>query len=302
MMKKIFLSLLLITLVETAWPQHARSPLEDPPWIKSFAGKPLVYTVQAVDKVEVRRDLVYKRVGSQDLKMDVYRLATNTRSLPAIIFIHGGFLPVNLRTEPKDWEIFQGYGSVVAASGFIGIAFNHRLYESWMSLENSTSDLADLIAYVRKNADTLGVDADRIALWSFSAGGPLLASALRQPEPYIRCIVSYYSLLDLQHTERESRGTLSDQALLDYSPLHQLELQSMPVAPMFVARMGHDMPNINDSVDRFIPVALLKNVDLTLINDPEGHHGFDIEDNTDASREIIRETVEFLKIHLAAKR
>jgi len=39
-----------------------------------------------------------------------------------------------------------------------------------------------------------------------------------------------------------------------------------------------------------------------LINDPEGHHGFDIEDNTDASREIIRETLEFLKAHLAAKR
>ena len=36
-------------------------------------------------------------------------------------------------------------------------------------------------------------------------------------------------------------------------------------------------------MDEFISAALKKNVELTVINDPGGQHGFDIEDNTDAS-------------------
>ncbi len=297
------ITLLFIVHITLGQQSQQDAALADPPWVKDVAAKPLVYTVPGMDKVQVQ-SAVYKRAGSRDLKMDAYRSTDpgkNTK-LPAIIFIHGGFLPPNLKTQPTDWNVFQSYGRVAAASGFVGVTFNHRLYESWESLENSTSDLADVIVYVRNNAVSLGVDKDRIALWSFSGGGPLLSLAIRDPQPYIRCIISYYSLLDLQHTAKESRGALPDQALLDLSPLHQLEISEKPIAPMFIARMGQDMPNITDSVDRFILVALTKNVRLTLSNDPQGHHGFDIEDNTDVSREIIRQTFDFLKAQLGADR
>jgi len=295
----------LFVVLNLGFVAHAQqaTTLDDPPWVKELASKPLVYSIPGMDKVTVQRDLVYKRVGSIDLKMDAYRPDNlpKAANLPAIIFIHGGFLPPNLRTEPKDWNIFHSYGRLAAASGFVGIAFNHRLYESWMSVENSTNDLADVIAYVRSNADSLGVDKDRIALWAFSGGGPLLTLAIRDPQPYIRCMVSYYAMLDLLQSAKESRGTLTEQTLLAYSPLQQLENSTRPIPPMFIARMGQDQPNIKASVDHFIPVALAKNVSLTLSNDPEGHHGFDIEDNTDASREVIRQTMQFVKAYLASQ-
>jgi acetyl esterase/lipase len=274
--------------------------LDDPPWVKDVAAKPLVYAIPGMDNVKVE-DLVYKHTAAEDLKMEVYRPSSSPKAkLPAILFIHGGFLPPNLKTKPTDWRIFIDYGRLAAASGFVGVTFNHRLYGSWASVENSASDLSDAISYVRDHADSLGVDKDRIALWAFSGGGPLLSLPIKEPQPYIRCLISYYALLDLQHTDKDERGTISDQALADYSPLYQLEVSNKPLPPIFIARVGQDMPHIKESVDRFLPVALSKNVTLTVSNDPEGHHGFDVENDSDASRAVIRQTMEFMKVWLPA--
>ncbi len=300
-MRFVLWGMFLMASLTPARAQDKQATVEDPSWVKAVARKPLVYTVSGMDRVRVRRDVIYKRVGAQALKMDIYRPAESTAKLPAILFIHGGFLPPTLRTQPKDWQIFADYGRMAAASGFVGIAFNHRLYENWMSVENSTSDLGDAIAYVRENADSLGVDSDRIVLWAFSGGGPLLSLAIRDPQPSIRCMVSYYALLDLMESEKESRGTLSEPSLLEHSPLHQLEASTKSIAPLFIARMGKDHPNISASVDHFISAAFNRGVTLTVSNDPEGHHGFDVEDDTDASRAVIRETMQFVKVHTATR-
>lgn len=301
----VFAFVLLTIVSVLAQPASAQNAaqnggLEDPPWVKGLAAKPLVYSISGMDNVKVERDLVYKHTASEDLKMDVYRPANSAKAkLPAIFFIHGGFLPANLKTKPTEWNVFVSYGRLAAAAGYVGVTFNHRLYGSWASVENSTNDLADAISYVRNNADSLGVDKDRIALWAFSGGGPLLTLAMKDPQPYIRCLISYYGLLDLQHTDLDERGTISDQALVEFSLVHQIETSSKPIAPMFIARMGQDMPHIKESVDRFLPIALAKGATLTLSNDPEGHHGFDVDNDSDASRAVIRQTMEFVKVWLA---
>jgi len=61
---------------------------------------------------------------------------------PAVIFIHGGRIPPNLRTTPKDWGAYVSFGQLVAASGFVGVTFNHRFY-TWESLNDSQSDVMD---------------------------------------------------------------------------------------------------------------------------------------------------------------
>src|SRR6185436_12005191 len=103
----------------------------------------------------------YKRAGNSDLLMDVYSPKTPQKLLPAVLFVHGGRVPPNLLTTPKDWAVYVSFGELVAASGFVGVTFNHRFY-TWESLSDAQSDVMDLIAYVRSNADSLGVDKDRI--------------------------------------------------------------------------------------------------------------------------------------------
>jgi dienelactone hydrolase len=176
------------------------------------------------------------------------------------------------------------------------VTFNHRFY-AWESLNDSQSDVMDLIAYVRDRADSLGVDKDRLILWSVSAGGIFLSQPLRDRPPYIRCLVAYYSELDLQNERKSAPPSVTDEMLREFSPVHHLAGSDKGIPAIFIARAGLDDADLNDGIDRFAQTALSKNVTLDLMNHATGHHGFDVEDNNERSREIIKQTIEFIKQH-----
>jgi acetyl esterase/lipase len=293
--------LLLFVIITALLPVGAQQPstkLEDPEWIREIAPKRIVYSVPLMNQVRVRKNLIYKRVAGAELKMDVYSSVSKRRSghRPAVIFIHGGRIPPNLRTTPKEWGAYISFGQLVAASGFVGVTFNHRFY-AWESLGDSQSDVMDLIAYVREHAAELGVDRDRIVLWAVSAGGIFLSQPLRDRPPYIKCLVGYYAELDLQGERQSAPPSVTDEMLREFSPVHHLSKSGQGVPPIFIARAGLDGASLNAGLDRFVQVALSRNVTLDLANHATGHHGFDVEDDNDRSREIIKRTIEFIKSH-----
>jgi acetyl esterase/lipase len=277
-------------------PPRPAAAREDPPWLKEFVAKRIVYSVPGMEQVKVRKDVVYKRAGGEELKADVYSPADARAGArrPAVLFLHGGRIPPNLLTTPKDWAVYVSFGQLVAASGFVGVTFNHRFY-AWESLGEAQSDVDDMIAFVRAHADELGVDRDRITLWAVSAGGIFLAPALRLAPPHIRSLVAYYPVLELRR--EEAPASVTDEALREHSPLHQLPADGKRVPPLFLARAGLDDAALNASLDKFVQAALARNLTLDLANHPAGHHGFDIEDNDDRSREILARTLEFLRTH-----
>lgn len=263
--------------------------------------RPIVYSVPGMDQAIVQRDLTYKTDGAVEVKMDVYTppgLDPAARR-PAVIFIHGGFLPPEMR--PKDWGVFTSYGRLMAASGLIGVTFNHRYHGfDEKSLALSFGDVADAIAYVRKNADRLHVDSERIALWAFSGGGPHLSLAFRERLPYVRCLVAYYAALDLSEATlaqyQAPRGTVAK-----YFPVTYLTDQLADMPPMLIGRAGLDGLSLNRSVQEFTTKALALGATLEVLNHPTGRHGFDIEDDDVRSRQVIARTVEFLKTHLSSE-
>jgi hypothetical protein len=48
-------------------------------------------------------------------------------------------------------------------------------------------------------------------------------------------------------------------------------------------------------MDRFVTGALAHNLPMTLVNHHTGPHAFYLDDDSDASREIIRQTLSFLQ-------
>jgi acetyl esterase/lipase len=84
-----------------------------------------------MERIKARKDVVWKRVDGVELKLDVYAPPGGkpSKPLPAVVFIHGGPIPSNLRTEPKEWGVFISHGQLAAASGFVGVTFNHRLHQ-----------------------------------------------------------------------------------------------------------------------------------------------------------------------------
>lgn len=237
--------------------------------------KRIVHHVDGMRDVRVQRDVVYKRDAGTDLKMNIYapaRLSGDAR-VPAVFFVHGGPIPEQFMPPPQ-WGVFVSYGELAAASALVGVTFNHRLYAP-SDFERSQSDVAAAIEYVREHATELDVDADRIALWYFSGGGPLLTSVLRDRPSYVRCVLAFYAFLDVRHVRTKGAGL-----------------------PMFVARAGLDQPMVNQAIDAFVQEALAGNAPLELMNHRGGRHGFDILDDDERSREIIARAVSFAQMHV----
>jgi acetyl esterase/lipase len=71
------------------------------------------------------------------------------------------------------------------------------------------------------------------------------------------------------------------------------------IAPVLIARAGRDeVSTMLDSIDRFAREAIAKNVAITVVNHPNGVHGFDNSTDDERSREIITQTIEFMRVHV----
>jgi acetyl esterase/lipase len=264
----------------------------------------LVYTLPGMDQVPVRKDVPYKTVDGESLLLDVYtppRLAPGA-TRPAVLFVHGDGPPAMLR-HAKDWGQYTGWGQLAALSGLVGITFNHRSSEGWTKLPQAAGDIAGLIAFVRREAPDLGLDADRLCVWIGSAGGPAgLAPLLRDPPPFLRGLVAYYTVMDLQGLSGyvDLPPHVTPDLLREFSPVSQVPAGPESCPPLFVARAGLDRAAINESIDAFIQTALTRNLHLDVMNHPAGRHGFDVLDADARSGEIIRRTLEFMTHHLDA--
>src|SRR4051794_7816874 len=184
----------------------------------------IVYTVEGGEPAEVKQDLHYSTAGLEQLLMDVYCPA-HTRpdvQLPAILFVHGGPISPEIAPKPKDWGAYVSYGELAAASGLVGITFNHRYY-GFGDLELAAEDIQSAIRYVRENAGDLNVDPNRLGLWAFSGGGPQLSFALREPPPYLRALAAFYAVLDLRELPTQHAPGLSPELLQRFSPITYLE-------------------------------------------------------------------------------
>jgi hypothetical protein len=69
---------------------------------------------------------------------------------------------------------------------------------------------------------------------------------------------------------------------------------------MLLVRAGRDqVPCLNATLDRFVAAALTRTLPVTHINNPTGPHAFDIDEDGEASRQVIRQILSFLQLHLA---
>ncbi len=272
----------------------------------------IVYRIPAMEQVAVRKDLIYKTADSFDFKLDVYSPAATQdgERLPAVLFIHGDGTPEQLK-DIKDSAQYVGWGQLIAASGLVAVTFNHRSTMTLLDIHGVTSDITDLITYVRMNSESLHIDVDRLAIWVCSAGAPYaLKIALDEAPAYIRCTACYYGIMDLRvyyenqakpPAERDSEPTLpllSDEKFAEFSASAHLRKKAGAITPLLIARAGLDQRDLNRYLDRFVIEAITQNAPLTLLNHPTGRHGFDILDDDDRSREIIKTTLEFFQVNL----
>jgi hypothetical protein len=224
-------------------------------------GRELALQIPGMHRAVVKRNVVYARRSGRVLKLDVYRPrgARASQRFAPVLLVHG----TTTDRSPKDWGVYVGWGQILAANGLAGIPFNHR---------GTSVDVGAALAYVRRRAAALGVDARRICVASFSGGVPVgLGVALRDGS--IRCALVFY-------------GAPEPALLQPDSP------------PIFAAKAGLDSEVINDAIDALHRRAQEIGARVQVVTHERGVHGFDVRNHDARSRQILRQAVAFARAHM----
>jgi hypothetical protein len=218
-----------------------------------------VYTLPAVSRVAVQKNIEYRKVGDRVLKFDLYRLPLSEKNalVPVVILINSGFG----RPDFKDSFHLREWAKLYAAAGLAAISYDaHK--EGW------AEDFDALIGHLRDHKTALGVDPETVIVQAGSglvtAGLPL---AMDQKRPYIKAAVMYYGIGEV----KELRADL----------------------PLLMVRVGLDTPALNRRIDQFVAQALAINAPVEVLNYPGGHHPFEDGDDNEFSRQVMARTLEF---------
>ena len=230
----------------------------------------VVYTLPEMDQITLA-NIEYK----DGLTMDIYYPLDFdfTQNLPVVIFVNG-FVDEEIQKmigcKLKDSGIYISWGQLVAASGMIAIAYETH---------DPDVDIHDLVNYTRANGPRLRVDKDRICLWAcsdnFRTALIALTDTSAEYHDSLACAVIYYGVTP---------------------PFYAYDLSAD--IPLFIVKAGKDDASLNRQLDQFVEIALEANIPLEFVDYEDGIHGFDVWQDTDESREIIKQTLEFMNTHL----
>jgi pectinesterase len=136
---------------------------------------------QQSDRVELRsgKKVVYAKFGDREVHLDWFRPA-NEETLPGIVLIHGGGWIGGKRGA------FETTARDLAGAGYVVANIDYRLATE-ARFPGAVLDCKAAVRWMRANAESLGVDPERIAAIGGSAGGHLAAMvATTSDDPYFK--------------------------------------------------------------------------------------------------------------------
>ncbi|MFJ4832117.1 alpha/beta fold hydrolase [Streptomyces sp. NPDC088747] len=205
---------------------------------------------------------------------------------PAVVFVHGGPLPADARPTPRDWPTLTGYARYAAGQGMAGATLDHRLHDV-ADYPRAAADVAAAVERVRADPR---VDADRIALWFFSGGGPLTAHWLGAPPSWLRCLVATYPIL----------APLPNWGMAGSRFHPAAAVARAGTLPIVLTRIGRELPEIAATVEEFLAAAKDSGAHVEVVDVPHGRHGFESLDPTEESRQAVHHAMRSVRAHLTA--
>jgi hypothetical protein len=248
--------------------------------------KRVIYRAPGTDAVRVQRDLVYRASEAGSLTMDLYYppASEHAAPLPAVIIVAGYAGPF----KAIGWTV--SWGELLAASGLAAITYASR---------EPVEDTRAVLEYVRKNSASLGIDRQRIGIFASSGNVPNALSLLMEKgrDDLKAAALLYAYTLDL-----DGSTTVADAAKTYgfFNPCTGKSVEDLPQnTPLLIVRAGRDQfTGLNDAINVFVSQALKRNLTMTLINHGTGVHGFDLFEDSDKSREVIRQILAFMTFEL----
>jgi hypothetical protein len=258
------------------------------------ARRPLVLHVAGMDEASVRANQPYRE--GDDGMFDLYRggAAPGEALQPAVIVVMGvpdAGMRRFVGCSAKEMESYVTWARYLAASGFVAITYTNA---------DPVQDAERVLQYVRDHAAALGVDRDRLAIWSCSGNVPTALGLLMNHADLAAAVLAYGYTIDVDGSTAVAEAKAQFRFADPVAGRSPADLP--PHVPLCLVRAGQDaLPRLNESLDRFSAHLLKANRPLTLINAPELPHAFDSASDTGSSRAVIRQMQAFLQSHTRAR-
>lgn len=252
---------------------------------KALFSKPVV--VELPYSGTVLRDIPY---GSNGQFADIYYPAKRNDPVPLVVFVTGypdpGFEKMT-GLKLKDIVQNQSWARLLAASGIAAILY---------TAADPVRDALELVDWVTGKAGELGINAQGLGVFSLSGNVPNALHVLQQRH-HIRCAsLCYGFMLDSEPEKVVSAAA----AQFHFVNPNGTQVQFATELALLLVRAGQDaFPGVNESIDNFVGQALQANRDLELINYPQGAHAFDILDDSEHARQLVRRIVKFYQQRLS---
>lgn len=281
---------------------------------------------------EQKLEVVYKVVSGRELTLDLYYpTAKRSEKCPVVVFTHGGGWAAGSRYKAAIGS-FEVVFQRLVKEGFVVAPVSYRLAkpDSNVAIRDCVIDCKDAIRYLAKNAETLGIDPQRICVMGDSAGGHIAQMLLlASPEPLagdkalarasytMLAGVSWYGPCDFEKTDlfnHDDRADFRDRFAArimgsNTGPSDKLE-RYREVSPInYLSNASPPLLMIQGDKDTTIPVKhahymrqkadAMKAPVETMIIKNAGHNWRNVDAEIDPTREaIIERTVQFFVEHL----
>ena len=177
---------------------------------------------------------VYREIDGTSLRVEIFRPERpQAKPAPAILLFHGGGWAVG---SPR---LFYPYAEHYARLGLVAFSASYRTrLADGTTAHDSVADARAALRWLSTEAETLGIDPQRIALGGGSAGGHLAAAAaLLEPEVPVRALVLFNPAVDTSfESAPESweriREPLFEDRGHEISPVHLVRADA-PAAVLF---------------------------------------------------------------------
>ena len=205
--------------------------------------------------VTVASDVEYGMSDSTRLAMDVFKPSgASATRAPALVFFNRAV------GAERSQGFYGAWARAAASKGLIAVLPDIRA-------GSEAADFRVLIAYLEAHGREHGIDG--IAVYAGSGNVSSAFPLVEDPAlTSITAAVMYYG----------------SAAITQF----RLDL------PVLYVRAGLDRPGVNESMASLAALAIAQNAPLTLVNYAGGHHGFEQADDTEATRQVIDDTLAFV--------